>query len=463
MAQLRIEKDQFGEDKYILIDDNGKVKTIGVSLVKYKVSSGDIENAYIDDNGKVRLNNDTDSKIAGVKSAERIKKENELSEKLGKTKFELIAQLVDDDGNLRGYAIRNLDTFSSIKVTVSTAIIYASIGALSNARVTYDGDGREILMGIGINISNLVKMGAESGKRVAEKTESMRIADSVIQIRWDEVSETAEKLQPLEQIDRRAERFGGQRYPRVSLLNSGTLKISVDRVDYTVSVQNLDKVVRDETDILVLSVRAHNSANTNYKVMCANVSYIYLNVYVIGLAAFVALKKLNRRCELTEVNFETHDGRMWRLYFIEDNSHKEVKSDDGFEITAQMLSALNIRYSMKLSPLSGMLDVATQDKLIRKLKIDKACVSIHCQDNVYKSESVNIRSDDNRIDVRLVSDTGEIIKFYFCKLQKDKINLKNIIVLCATAISDRSEIVSASVVSLVDDAEFLVEFTSKIK
>lgn len=462
-VKLRIDRDARGNTEYKLEDGSG-IRTVSESLARYRVVAGEIENAFIDDTGSIKLKEEVKiNGLAGIKTEARIKKELEASSMVGDAKYRIVATL-REGGALKGYVLKDDTKLVEKRVSQYTAIIYTSIGAIINAKIEYTADGKEYLTGIGINLNNLAVIDTLTGVAEDSNTNKMRIADGVIDVYWKDVRQYKKDSEHLEMLDKRVEMLDGLKYPKTTLMSKSRLTISVDRVEYQVTVSNLDDIIKDETDTMVVSLKQSVSGEVT-KVMCLGTNYIELNVLMIAIVALLGIRKLNRKAKLLEVSLMVTDGRMWRLFYKdEDAIVDQSELQHGTEITNDMLQALRSMYSMSVDAVSSTISEEEQTRLLRGLKIGKAVLKVMCQGETYTVTEMLLRvTVDTRVDFTMVSSSGETLSYYYGKLRADKINIKNICVICASAVAKRSEIQRVSIEAVGRDSEFLVEFRSKIR
>lgn len=461
---LRITKDAGGKTEYSIEDEKG-IRVVSESLASYRVRNGDVTNAYIDDTGVIRLNDDVDRRgIVGIKSDQRIKQERKAMSEVGSTKYRIVATVKDGD-TVKGYVLRNDLSAIEKKVTVSTAIIYTSIGAVTNAKLEYKPSGEEVLVGIGINLSNLAVINIRTGRAEDAKTESsVKTADGVVDVLWRDITALKADTATSEVVDKRYELPDGAKYPRLSLLKRGALTVNIDKEEYDVSVLNIEELLKDETDTMIVKVK-HKISDEVTKVRCLGATYTDADVLKVALIAFDGIRKMNRKAKLVEVGLRMLDGTMWRLFY-RDNAVEAAVEDTGgaIEIKNDDLRAFSAMYHMSISKNSGVISVEEQNRLLRGLKINKAILKVMCMGETYKVTELIIRANtDARVDFTIEGTTGDTESFFYKKLEVSKVNIKNICVICASAVAKRAEIQRVSVEAVDRESEFLVEFRSKIR
>ena len=184
---LRINKDARGQTEYSIEDDKG-IRVVSETLARYRVKNGDISNAYVDDTGVIRLNEDLDRRgVFGVKSDVRIKQEREAIQIVGDTKYRIVATVKEGE-KLKGYVLRDVLKMTDIRIPVSKALVYTSIGAIVNAKLDYKSDGTEYIVGVGLNINNLAVIDLKTGKSEnVVQEQSVRVADGVGDVMWKDI------------------------------------------------------------------------------------------------------------------------------------------------------------------------------------------------------------------------------------------------------------------------------------
>lgn len=421
-------------------------------LVKYKIDKGEIANAYIDSNGDIALIKET--KEAFVKSDKRIQMEMELAERLRSVSYEVVATVKDTENITIGYMLRD-QAGNVAKVKKSTAILYASVDAISNAHVEFDGSV-EYLVGNNISLENLAVVGGSKNKKEVSAT---RVANGVVNTDWQHVKDIKSELSNRENTDKRSELLDGMKYPKTTYLNRCKLTITVDNIDIQLKVTNLEQLVKDETDTLILEA---TYSDKSYRVMCYGANYIEMNCYMVALAGYLGIRELNRKAKLNEVGLRDEDGKMWRLFFKDDDG--VVEEDNSTKIDAGMVRGLSTMYSISVSEISTGITDDEKERLVRGLRIGRATMRITCAKEYYDiTEFVVGTGEFKRIDFTVHGSDGSDVRCYYPGLQQSKINIKNIIMICAASVSKMSEIRNVSVKAIGRESEYLVIFQSVIR
>ncbi len=453
--KLSIYTDATGKKTYKICKEDGTGMVSSELLVRYRIENGEITNAYVDDNGEIQLVNTI--KDALVKSEERIQAENKLMEKLGETKYEILA-VVKDKGKTSGYYVarvgRGLQDAKAIKK--SMAILYASVGAIVNAHVEFDGKG-EYLVGNDISLDNLAVMG-DTIKQKEEIKSNVKIADGLIHISWQQVKDIKEILSTSEVVDRRSDiNLNGCKYPRTSLLSRCKLSITLNSDSADIVVTNLMDVAHDKTSSLILETRYDNK---NYRIECHDVNIMEMNCYMAALTGYIGIKQISRRVDLKDIVVTDEENRMWRMYF---KTESAVVEDKTIKISKDTVLNMKTMYSLSVSEIS-VKETREQERLLSGLRLGKASLRITCDKEYYDmTEFVCSPGDIKRIDFTLRRSDDVEYRYYFAGLDLKIYNIRNIILICAAGVSNISEIKNISVRALDRDSEFLVLFKSKIR
>ena len=460
---LHISRDSLGDIEY-KIEDNGLIKVTPEPLVRFKISHGQVDNAYIDSNNNIRISGSAIAKCSSNSDEElnkRRKIEQQIKEKVGDSVFDITAALVDGD-KLVGYVLRGIDSAIS-KLTVAATKLYVAIGIVRNARISVNDSGEEALYGIGINLDNLVQIDIKTGKkRTVEKVNSKVVADGVIEIMWEDVIDFTEDMKTRERLDKRSNASAGMRYPSLSVLKRANLSIIVNGLTISLTVDNLNDVLNDSTDSVIITVR---NGNNKYKVICRGTNCIEINAYNAAIAGFIGLRKIDRHSEISEVLAEIDADNLWRLFYKKDSVEAVEEEGDGRKlITQSMVRSVINMYSISVNMLSVSVGDEQQERLIRGMKIGKTVVKIMCVGNVYTSEEFIIKhGNTDEFTARFSDVNGEVLDIRFDGLTPEKVKIKNIILICAAAVADKAEIQRISIDAVGRECSYVAEFKSKIR
>lgn len=456
--QLKIENGADGVAIYKLID-NGSIKNVSEALVRYRIEAGAIENAYIDTDGSIRLKSKVDIVKGITKSTDRMRQEVFAAAKVMGNKYRIIAT-IRDNGSVVGYKIKDDTKGTVVNITKNTGVVYTSIGAIVNARIKIDERGNEELEGIGIDFDNLAKIDKNGGIYKEKKGADMRVSDALVLVDWKEVVEETSIRKKDEHLDKRCSLLDGLRYPRLEILRDAKISVTIDNKETKLFIKGIDSIVNDDTTELEIEANV-NGKNTIIK--CENTNYMEVNAYMVAIMAFVGIRKINRKSELTEVDIITSNGRIWRMFFA-DNDNESDGSNTSIEINSDMLKTIKQMYSLKVASEALQVDSSEQNKLIQLLKIGKARVTVKCENETYTIEDMALRVfTDSRIDFKVNSNSGETWSYFYGKLADNKVNIKNIIIICAAAVVRMDEIKYVVAEALDRELSYRVEFTSNIR
>ena len=145
---------------------------------------------------------------------------------------------------------------------------------------------------------------------------------------------------------------------------------------------------------------------------------------------------------------------------------KEEKEDVNAPkvISADEVRTLPIRYSINISEISANISSSEHSRLINELKLGRAKAVVICEDNKFEtSKFVIVPGERVRIDFSLKDANGEEKLYCYKELDSKKVNIKNILLICAACVGKDYEIKSASMSAIGRDSEYLLLFSSKIR
>ena len=334
---------------------------------------------------------------------------------------------------------------------------------MTNATIDFV-EGVETVVGKNIDLNNLAVIGE---KEVLQRTlNGVRTSDGTVKIKLDYVLDTMASLKNIECFDARNDEFNrGYRLPKLVSLKTATMQVVVSNIKYDVTFPNIGGVLSESETQLILDILDRESDKL-LKVIVEDTTVMEIqNGYNVAIAAFAALKTLNRKAVLNEVSIINEYGKVWRM-FTKESKAKEEKEDVNAPkvISADEVRTLPIRYSINISEISANISSSEHSRLINELKLGRAKAVVICEDNKFEtSKFVIVPGERVRIDFSLKDANGEEKLYCYKELDSKKVNIKNILLICAACVGKDYEIKSASMSAIGRDSEYLLLFSSKIR
>lgn len=472
---------------YHIIGTNGVEVKASKDLVTYYIGRGMITNAKCqpssDGNLIIRgmginlndlpVKNERTGEIKdshggqSINVAARTNKKNMLQ-------MEIIARLFNGN-RVIGYVIR--DSYGNEKkIDRDTIMKMAEAGRISNARIAQDGDDK-VLRGIGCKIDELPRMRVSKDNKieVIDEIKEKHDKDSVkidkknfsktVDVTWDEVKEASDVYSKTAVRDEKSNAQGGYKYPIMEVVESKTAKMFIDIGLQRYSIEEIEAGTCGIDNSYGIRMLLTN-INEGIEVRCKDISYLAFHAHNIGLIAFVALSKLHKYAKLSELYFsDSVNYLMWREYFGDyrgNNNEKENTTKNRIVVDKSDILAIDRIYNVELSPVSR-LGHLKKYPTVNMIMSKTARLSVKTISNYYECESLSVSGvTDLYINIVLVNSRGQRKLISYEKMNKEQLNMKNILIICSAAFKGTEQIENVMAENNIENSVIAYDFNIKM-